>query len=254
MGKLTLTVLGMIAEFERDLIKDRMLGGKRFRAKANSRWPGGTIAYGYAYDKGEPGEDGRWQIVQCEAEVVRRIYRMCVAEKAGASVIADTLTREGIPTPSAALASYDETAGKPFWQTLGLMWLPADKGLVLTTRAKDEAREQAERIIRRLAHQVKHNDRVDSLAKFALKLRERPAQAKQLTCPQEPPRLRFVRAKHEAVQIKLYAIIYELIDEVKRYARPPEFYPLIVVPYLPDERLAELEILLMLPASKWASA
>src|SRR6266571_935115 len=41
MGKLTLTVLGMIAEFERDLIKDRMLGGKRFRAKANSRWPGG---------------------------------------------------------------------------------------------------------------------------------------------------------------------------------------------------------------------
>lgn len=31
------------------------------------------------------------------------------------------------------------------------------------------------------------------------------------------------------------------IDEVRRYARPPEFYPLIVVPYLPESRLNQLE-------------
>src|SRR5258706_11347748 len=29
----------------------------------------------------------------------------------------------------------------------------------------------------------------------------------------------------------------ETIDEGRRYARPPEFYPLIVVPYLPESTL-----------------
>src|SRR5262249_26015274 len=33
----------------------------------------------------------------------------------------------------------------------------------------------------------------------------------------------------------------DAVAEVQRYARPPELYPLVVVPYLPDARLAELE-------------
>jgi hypothetical protein len=33
----------------------------------------------------------------------------------------------------------------------------------------------------------------------------------------------------------------QLVAQVRRYARPPEFYPLVLVPYLPDARLAELE-------------
>ncbi len=33
----------------------------------------------------------------------------------------------------------------------------------------------------------------------------------------------------------------QLVDQVRRYARPPEYYPLVVTPYLPDARLAELE-------------
>ena len=32
-----------------------------------------------------------------------------------------------------------------------------------------------------------------------------------------------------------------MIAQVRRYARPPAFYPMLVVPYLPDARLAELE-------------
>jgi hypothetical protein len=35
--------------------------------------------------------------------------------------------------------------------------------------------------------------------------------------------------------------VAEAIAQARRYARPPEFYPLIVVPYLPDARLAELQ-------------
>jgi hypothetical protein len=33
----------------------------------------------------------------------------------------------------------------------------------------------------------------------------------------------------------------QLVAQARRYARPPEFYPLVLVPYLPDARLAELE-------------
>lgn len=67
----------------------------------------------------------------------------------------------------------------------------------VATRAKDEARADAERLIRRFANLIRANDEVDAAAKRSLQLGERPAKAKQKTCPQEPPRLKFVRALHE---------------------------------------------------------
>ena len=36
-------------------------------------------------------------------------------------------------------------------------------------------------------------------------------------------------------------VLSRMIAQALRYARPPEYYPLVVVPYLSDERLAELE-------------
>jgi hypothetical protein len=36
-------------------------------------------------------------------------------------------------------------------------------------------------------------------------------------------------------------VLSEAIERVRRFARPPEFYPMVVVPYLPESRLAELE-------------
>ena len=35
--------------------------------------------------------------------------------------------------------------------------------------------------------------------------------------------------------------VAEMASRIRRFARPPEFYPMVVVPYLPDARLAELE-------------
>jgi len=72
------------------------------------------------------------------------------------------------------------------------------------TMAKDQAREDAERIIRRLAHTIRANDRVDAQARLLLGLRERAKRTKMsraadgLVGPLEPPRLWFVRALHEA--------------------------------------------------------
>lgn len=68
---------------------------------------------------------------------------------------------------------------------------------VTATRAKDESRAQTEQIIRRLANAIRGNPKINATAKFDLGLRVRSAKAKQLPCPQEPPRLQFVRALHE---------------------------------------------------------
>jgi len=67
----------------------------------------------------------------------------------------------------------------------------------VATREKEEARADAEQIIRRLAHVIRANDKINAAAKVLLHLRERTAKAKPLTCPQEPPRMRFLRALHE---------------------------------------------------------
>jgi hypothetical protein len=73
-----------------------------------------------------------------------------------------------------------------------------------TTRAKNDARREAERLIRQVANQIRANVSVDAQAKFALNLHERSARRKSRGKGgwrgglQEPPRLWFVRARHEA--------------------------------------------------------
>ncbi len=71
----------------------------------------------------------------------------------------------------------------------------------------------------------------------------------------EPPRENkrpdaFVRAEWDGTPYRFVVevrrlwtpkALVEAIDAVRRYARPPEFYPLVVVPYLPETRLDELE-------------
>jgi hypothetical protein len=60
----------------------------------------------------------------------------------------------------------------------------------------------------------------------------------------------FVRAEWEGARYRFVVevrrlwtpkALAEAIDAVRRYARPPEFYPLVVVPYLPETRLNDLE-------------
>jgi len=65
------------------------------------------------------------------------------------------------------------------------------------TRAKEEARAGAEKIVRKMAAVIRVNERIDAAAKVLLGLRERPAKVKQQPVPTEPPRIKFVRALHE---------------------------------------------------------
>ncbi|MCY4417534.1 MAG: recombinase family protein, partial [Chloroflexi bacterium] len=72
--------------------RERSTLGKRGTAK-QGRVPTGRLPYGY-----QVGQDGRAEVIEEQAEVVRRIFQMYVHEGMGSYSIAIRLTDEGIPT------------------------------------------------------------------------------------------------------------------------------------------------------------
>ena len=71
--------------------------GKRGTAK-QGRVPTGGLPYGYRI-----GDDGRPEVVEEQAEVVRRIFHMYVHEGMGSHSIAVRLTDDGVPTQTGKL-------------------------------------------------------------------------------------------------------------------------------------------------------
>ncbi len=134
-GKAMLNMFGLIAEFEKDLIKERLISGKRFKAKALGRWPGGTIPYGCSYDKGDPGQAGKFKVIEEEAEVVRRIYRMSARDDLGMATIAGRLNDEGVPTPSAVTADPNHPRAKKTNSRISTNWGRAPIGRILRNPA-----------------------------------------------------------------------------------------------------------------------
>ncbi len=87
----TFGLMAAIGKIELDNLRERASMGKRGAAKAG-RIPVSNVPYGYRVN-----DDGRPEIVEEEAEVVRRIYQWCVHEGLGATVIRNRLTAEDVP-------------------------------------------------------------------------------------------------------------------------------------------------------------
>lgn len=66
-----------------------------------------------------------------------------------------------------------------------------------TTAAKRAARKPAEAVVRRIANQVRTDERIDAGQKQLLGIKVRSGRPQTRACPAEPPRLKFVRAMHE---------------------------------------------------------
>ena len=81
----TFGLMAAIGKIELDNFRERASMGKRGTAK-QGRIPVSNVPYGYRI-----GDDGRPVIVEEEAEVVRRVYRMCVNDGLGAYLIARQL-------------------------------------------------------------------------------------------------------------------------------------------------------------------
>ena len=90
----TFGLMAAIGKIELDNFRERSTMGKRGTAK-QGRVPTGGVPYGYRI-----GDDGRFEVIEEQAEVVRRIFDMYVDERMGSYSIAVRLTDEGVPTQS----------------------------------------------------------------------------------------------------------------------------------------------------------
>lgn len=110
-GRMLVQMLGVFAEFEREVIIDRVRNGMERKA-AKCKWTGGPAPYGYQLDRTTdiPVPD------PTEAPVVRQIFTAYARTRAGTRAIATALSQRGIRTK----------AGKP--------WSGHTIGRILTNR------------------------------------------------------------------------------------------------------------------------
>ena len=88
----TFGLMAAIGKIELDNFRERASLGKRGAAK-QGRIPSGRIPYAYRI-----GDDGKPEVVEDQAEVVQRIYKMYVNEGLGVASIRGWLMAEGIPS------------------------------------------------------------------------------------------------------------------------------------------------------------
>lgn len=87
MGKMTLMLFAMLAEYDRDNIVIRMRQGKVARLESGKWLGGGNIPYGYDYDK----ESGKLVINEEQADKVKKIFCLYIDEHKSPNEIAETL-------------------------------------------------------------------------------------------------------------------------------------------------------------------
>jgi site-specific DNA recombinase len=140
-GRLTLQVLGAVAEFERERIRERVIDNM-FHAANQGQWLT-SAPYGYKL------VEKRLVINEEEAALVRRIYQMFLKDDLGYYAIAKKLNEEGIPSHT----------GKEWWnRTIKLMLTnPAYKGTTVWNRlagstVKREKKDVEEWVIQEGTH------------------------------------------------------------------------------------------------------
>jgi site-specific DNA recombinase len=92
-GKFAVQIMGVIAEFERGRIGERVRDS-RHHILARGDWPGGGTLYGYRWHN----KDRKWEIVPEEADIVRRVYDLYLKDNLGMIPIAERLNEDGVLT------------------------------------------------------------------------------------------------------------------------------------------------------------
>jgi site-specific DNA recombinase len=105
MGGLTLNILLSFAQFEREVIGER-IRDKIAASKRKGMWMGGVPPLGYR------ARDGKLIVIDSEAEIVRTIFR-CYAELGSVRLLKEELEARGIKSKSWTTAS-GRGVGQPF--------------------------------------------------------------------------------------------------------------------------------------------
>jgi site-specific DNA recombinase len=98
--RLLLQFQGMIAEYERAQIAERTRRGKRHRAKAGCVNVLCGAPYGYRYIKKSEHSQAYYEVVEAQAEVVRKVFAWYTQELCSIGAITRQLNDEKIPTRS----------------------------------------------------------------------------------------------------------------------------------------------------------
>ena len=106
MGRLTLNILLSFAQFEREVIGER-IRDKIAASKRKGMWMGGIPPLGYR------AQDGKLVAIESEAEIVRIIFRRYAA-LGSVRLLKDELEARGIKSKSWTSASGHLIGGKPF--------------------------------------------------------------------------------------------------------------------------------------------
>lgn len=91
MGKFFITMVGAMAEWERNNLSERVSMGMEQMAK-EGKWSGGYIGYGHEMI------DGKFEIIEEEASIIRDMFDMYIKEGLGDGKIAIKLNEAGIAT------------------------------------------------------------------------------------------------------------------------------------------------------------
>jgi site-specific DNA recombinase len=99
-ANLMVNILGSFAEFERELIADRMRRGRRHKVEVRQQFLASCAPYGYRYrTKSETNSrDGALEIVPEEALIVKQIYQWVDEEGLSAMKVLARLNERQIPT------------------------------------------------------------------------------------------------------------------------------------------------------------
>src|SRR5215467_7883017 len=106
MGRLTLNILLSFAQFEREVIGER-IHDKIAASKKKGMWMGGVPPLGYR------AEDHKLIVIDSEAEIVRLIFRR-YADLGSVRLLKEELDARGINSKSWTSASGRRIGGKPF--------------------------------------------------------------------------------------------------------------------------------------------
>ena len=96
--QLLLQFQGMIAEYERAQILERSRRGKRHRAKQGEVSVLSGAPYGYRYIRKTEETAAYYEIIETEADVVRKVFNGYTVEGLSIGAIARQLTESGLPT------------------------------------------------------------------------------------------------------------------------------------------------------------
>jgi len=105
LSNFMINVLGSFAEFERQMIADRIRRGKRYKAEVKHLILGNTPPFGYNYiprTKGKRGKEGFYKINKKEAKIVRRMFKWVEEEGLSQREVVKRLVERKIPARKAS--------------------------------------------------------------------------------------------------------------------------------------------------------